>query len=179
MHIPLRTLPIALACLLASACAPVDTTLASPADGEKSASVREEKKTASKVARIGIPVKDGKFTFKVTQAKNGPAKIGDSFFSHTPQGRFYLVHVTVKNHGNEPQYFLGDAQKLLAGKKEFSTDGEASIYLKDSKSLFEEINPGNTVKGVIVYDIPKNVRPTTIELHDSLFSGGVRVSLTE
>ncbi|GAA0951126.1 DUF4352 domain-containing protein [Actinocorallia libanotica] len=179
MHPSLRVLPVALACLLVTACEAAETTSAPPGEGERSAQVRREEKPAPKVAGIGARVKDGKFTFKVTKAGNGPATLGDSFLSHSPQGRFYLVYVTVKNHGNKPQYFLGDAQKLLAGEKEFSADGEAAIYLKDSKSLFEEINPGNTVKGVIVYDIPKKAKPTAIELHDSVLSGGATVSLAK
>ena len=46
-------------------------------------------------------------------------------------------------------------------------------------SSLEQINPGNSVGGKIVFDIPKNAKPETIELHDDrLFSGGVAVSLS-
>jgi hypothetical protein len=136
-----------------------------------------KKKAGPKTAGLGQPVKDGKFTFTVTKVERGPARIGDQYLGKTAQGKFVFVHVTVQNHGDEAQSFLGDNQKLLAGGKEYSADSEASIYLKDSKSLFEEINPGNTVKGRIVYDLPKSVTPESIELHDSVFSGGVKVSL--
>lgn len=176
-----RVLPLVLAAVLAAACGPT-TTAAGPADAAgKPAAVKgdKQKKQAPKTAGIGDAVKDGKFTFKVTKAKNGPKQIGSSYLSHKPQGRFFFVYITVRNHGDEAQYFVGDSQKLLAGDKEFSADGEASIYLKDSKSLLTEINPGNTVKGVIVYDIPKKAKPTAIELHDSMFSGGVTVSLAK
>ncbi len=43
--------------------------------------------------------------------------------------------------------------------------------------FLNEINPGNQVNGIIVFDVPKDVQPTRIELHDSLFSGGVTVPL--
>jgi hypothetical protein len=33
------------------------------------------------------------------------------------------------------------------------------------------------VEGVVLFDVPKSVKPETIELHDSLFSSGVKVSL--
>lgn len=81
------------------------------------------------------------------------------------------------NHGDKPQSFFGDNQELMAAGKQYSADGEASVYLEESKSLYEEINPGNTVKGTIVYDVPKSVTPDAIELHDSVFSNGVKVSL--
>lgn len=176
-----RLLPLLLAAALAAACEPT-TTAATPEGADKPASVKgkdegQQKKPAPRTAGIGDKVKDGKFTFKVTKAGPGPAKIGSGYLVHEPQGRFWMVYVTVHNHGDEAQHFTGGSQKLLAGKKEFSADGEAAIYLKNSKSLLTEINPGNTVKGVIVYDIPKKAKPTAIELHDSSFSGGVRVSL--
>ncbi|MPY81264.1 MAG: DUF4352 domain-containing protein [Actinophytocola sp.] len=39
------------------------------------------------------------------------------------------------------------------------------------------VNPGNSVKGIVVFDIPKNVEPVELVLTDSMFSGGVTVSL--
>jgi len=176
---PSRVLPVAIACLLAAACAPTTTAPDGESPKRSAAADPGRKKPAPKIAGIGAKVKDGKFTFKVTKAGPGPKQIGDTYFNHAPQGRFYLVHVAVKNHGDAAQFFTGDAQKLLAGGKEYSADGEAAVYLKDSKSLLTEINPGNTVKGVIVYDIPKGVKPTVIELHDSPLSGGVKVSLAK
>ena len=49
------------------------------------------------------------------------------------------------------------------------------MYLKDSKSFREDINPGNTVNGTSVFDIPKTSQITQLQLHDSMFSGGVKV----
>ena len=54
----------------------------------------------------------------------------------------------------------------------------AAIYAnEDQQVLFEEINPGNTVKGKLVFDIPKGAKLASLEPHDSMFSGGVTVSL--
>jgi hypothetical protein len=52
------------------------------------------------------------------------------------------------------------------------------MYMGDrAQTLWEEINPGNVLKGIVVFDIPRNAEPTSLELHDSMFSGGVTVSL--
>ena len=40
------------------------------------------------------------------------------------------------------------------------------------------INPGNSVRGLIYFDLPANDKTVTAQLHDSAFSGGVTVSLT-
>ena len=60
---------------------------------------------------------------------------------------------------------------------DFSADSEASIYDGSSEVLWEEINPGNSVKGKVYFDIPKGAKLTSLELHDSMFSGGVTVDL--
>ncbi|RSM44161.1 hypothetical protein DMB66_52525 [Actinoplanes sp. ATCC 53533] len=39
------------------------------------------------------------------------------------------------------------------------------------------MNPGNTVKGKLVFDVPEGTKLTSLELHDSLFSDGVQVNL--
>jgi hypothetical protein len=74
--------------------------------------------------------------------------VGDPM-SGKAQGQFLLVSVTVANISNQPQTFVNDAQKLFDSKgREFSVDTEAAIYLRDSNSIFEEINPGNSVQGL-------------------------------
>jgi hypothetical protein len=79
------------------------------------------------------------------------------------------VTLTVTKHGDEPGSFFGDDQLLI--------DTEAAIYLPESQSLYEEINPGNTLTGTVVFDIPVDAVPAALELHDSKFSGGVTVDL--
>lgn len=140
----------------------------------------EEKATASvaKNPGIGDKVRDGKFEFTVVETSDGGTSIGPKGFATKAQGRFLLVRVDVTNIGDEPQYFFGDNQSLFdAEGRKFAADTTAAIYLEDSSSFIEEINPGNTVEGTVVFDLPKGVDPVRIELHDSAFSGGVTVDL--
>ncbi|MBK5248977.1 MAG: DUF4352 domain-containing protein, partial [Actinomycetales bacterium] len=53
----------------------------------------------------------------------------------------------------------------------------AGISIEGNDTFFTEINPGNTVEGTIVFDVPADAVPATLELHDSMFSGGVSVTL--
>lgn len=129
---------------------------------------------------IGEKARDGKFMFTVTKVKPGVAMIGSKDFGVEAQGQFVLVSVKVKNIGDEAQTMFGDNQTLFIDGKKFSADTEAAIYLDDSNSLFEEINPGNSLNGVVVFDVPKNATAfEKIELHDSMFSGGVDVDLSK
>ncbi|PWU48052.1 DUF4352 domain-containing protein [Micromonospora globispora] len=132
-----------------------------------------------KTAKIGQPARDGKFEFTVKSSKCGVAKVGTSMIGDKAQGQFCLITVNVKNIGKEAQTLDGSSQKALAADgTEYSSDSEAGLYAnKDGSTFFEDINPGNQVTGVFVFDIPKNVKLTKLELHDSMFSGGVTVSL--
>ena len=68
-------------------------------------------------------------------------------------------------------------QKLHADGKEFDVDSGAAIYLEDSKSLYEKINPGNKVRRHRRVRRAQEREAGFIELHDSMFSGGVQVDL--
>ncbi|MEV5766013.1 DUF4352 domain-containing protein [Micromonospora sp. NPDC052213] len=133
-----------------------------------------------KTAKIGQPARDGKFEFTVKSSKCGVAKVGDSVLGEKAQGQFCLVTINVKNIGKEAQMFDGSSQKAYAADgTEYSSDTGAAIYAnKNAETFLNDINPGNQVTGVVVFDIPKNVKLTKLELHDSPFSGGVTVALS-
>jgi Domain of unknown function (DUF4352) len=127
---------------------------------------------------IGQPAADGKFQFVVQGVDCSTKQIGDSDFGATAQGQFCIVDLTIKNIGNEPQSFLGDNATLLnAEGQKFSADSEAALYLPNSSSLYEDINPGNSLASKVIFDVPAGMTPSGIELHDSAFSGGVTVAL--
>jgi hypothetical protein len=127
---------------------------------------------------IGEGAADGKFNFVVNGVDCTATEIGDEYLSTTAQGQFCIVDVTINNVGDKAQSFFGDNATLFnADGQEFSADSEAAIYLDDSSSLYEEINPGNTLASKVVFDVPAGTVPTSIELHDSMFSGGVTVDL--
>jgi len=131
-----------------------------------------------KEAGLNQAVRDGKFEFVVKSVTCGKAQVGNSTLGKKAQGQFCLVAITVKNIGNEAQSLFGDNQTLFDTKgRKFSADTEAAIYVEDSKTLYEEINPGNSITGTLIYDVPKDAKPAKIELHDSAFSGGVTVKL--
>lgn len=135
--------------------------------------------TAS-VAKIGEPVRDGKFEFVVKSVTCGKSSVGtNQYLTKEAQGQFCLMDLTVKNIGDQQQLFAESAQKLLnADGMQYSSDSVASLYnSNNSDTWLNQINPGNSVQGVIVFDIPKDQVPASAELHDSVYSGGVKVGL--
>jgi hypothetical protein len=132
-------------------------------------------------AAVGLnqPARDGKFEFTVTKLECGIDQIGDTLLNKKAQGQFCKVHVTVKNIGNEARTFDASNQYAYnaAGQK-YDADGAAGLYLgDDGKAFLEQINPGNSVNGIVVFDVPKDAKIAKVELHDSGFSGGVVVNV--
>lgn len=136
------------------------------------------KPAAKEAPGIGAKVRDGKFEFVVTKVEDGGAQVGDSSFGEKAQGRFTFVRVTITNIGDKPQTMFTDNQTVIDSQgRTFTPNSMAGIHLPDNDVWINEINPGNSVKGTLVYDMPEGSTPASIELHDSLFSGGVTVSL--
>lgn len=133
---------------------------------------------SGEAAGKGEAVKDGKFTFTVVSTSSR-THVGDSMLGKKAQGKYFVVKVKVRNHGDEPQGLTDTAQELYGpGGKKYAADSEAAIYANEQNEvLYNDINPGNTVKGLLLFDVPKHFKPAKIVLHDSPFSAGVTVNL--
>lgn len=133
-------------------------------------------------AKIGTPVRDGNFEFVVVKVEYGKTEVGNGF--QKAQGQYALVTLKVTNVKNDPQLFAGTNQKAFIGSAKYEADTTAAIYANQdaygdsTKSFLNDINPGNSVEGIVVFDIPAGKKLTKVELHDSAFSGGVEVTLS-
>ena len=123
--------------------------------------------------------RDGKFEFVVQGVECGKKEVVSpetDALRKTAQGEYWLMTLSVKNIGNEQQYFSESDQKLLnAEGQQFSPDSTATLY--NSDVFLAQINPGNSVQGVLVFDVPAGAKITAAQMHDSAFSGGVRINL--
>lgn len=142
---------------------------------------KADNKTAATTAKLGEAARDGQFEFVVKSVTCGKPSVTDSsgYVTKSAQGQYCLMDVTVKNIGDKQQYFSENDQKLLnSADQQYSPDITATLTnSNNSDALIAQINPGNTVQGILVFDIPKDQTPVSVELHDSSFSGGVKVSL--
>jgi hypothetical protein len=165
------------AVLVAFAFAGGITRVSSPI-GQGSGAGQPADSPAAKPASVGQPARDGKFEFTVTSVTCGKGRIGNDDQNETAQGQFCEVALSVKNIGKQRQTFDSGSQKALGtGGATYSVDRLAQFYLNGgTDALVNEINPGNVVKAVLVFDIPKDGKIASFELHDSPFSGGVTVT---
>ena len=97
----------------------------------------------------------------------------NEFLQSTAQGEYVNIRLSVKNIGNEAQTYFVQNQKLIVGGKKFDA---ASILGAKGDDI--SLNPGRGIDNTVVsFDVPPGTVPTSIELHDSAFSGGVTVRL--
>jgi len=163
--------------VIAGAAGGGDSGTGTPTNSETSGNTT----AAATTAKVGEAARDGKFEFTVSSVKCGVPTVSDSsgYLSKSAQGQYCELNVAVKNIGDEPQMFDGSNQYLFnsSGQK-YTYDSTATIYANPSNSTFlNNINPGNSASGIVIFDIPKDAVPATAELHDSAFSGGVKVQL--
>ena len=128
---------------------------------------------------IGQEVRDGKFGFVVTGVETGITTLGDNpYLQKDALGQFVLVSVTVTNVSDRAQSYFGSNQKLIDEQgREFENDAMAAINLEAETAIGGDINPGLSQNITIVFDIPVDAVPATLEVHDSMFSGGAEISL--
>lgn len=131
-------------------------------------------------AGVGEPVSDGMFEFTVTDVETGIQHVGGEYVGTDAQGQFVIVHVTVRNTGDEPRMLSMSAQTLYddQGRKFEASSGAAAMALPESDAFVNNINPGNSVEAELLFDVPEDIQLGSVELHDGMMSGGATVSLS-
>ncbi|MER7459338.1 DUF4352 domain-containing protein [Micromonospora sp. NPDC126480] len=149
-----------------SAPSPATTTVA-PADPSPPPSA------GPKVYRVGDKVRGGDFEFTVNSVKCGISQVGDSFLNRKAQGMFCRVNISVKNVTRSAHMFHADGTVTAqdAAGREYDADGTAGMYGNDDANGFlDEINPGNTVRANVFFDVPKGTKLKTVTFDAGLFT---------
>ncbi|MGE2731015.1 DUF4352 domain-containing protein [Mycolicibacterium vaccae] len=117
--------------------------------------------------------RDGKFEFRVNNVStSGYAGLP------APRGNWVVADVTVTNIGNEPQSFFVGNQKLIdADRRTYSADDMAALRINVDDTMVLDLGPGFAINVLLPFDIPTGASPAALQLHDSAFSGGVRVDV--
>lgn len=136
--------------------------------------------TTAPISQVGQTVKDGDLAFVVqgmTCGAQATAAVNAEVFGETvPAGaQECLVTMTVADDKGTSQTFFDSNQYAYdAAGRRFSADSQAAIYLTGANDD-TQINPGITVTAVVPFQIPIGDTIVKLDLHDSVFSGGVTV----
>lgn len=132
-------------------------------------------------AVIGQKVRDGSFSFVVNSLQR-PGRIiwGQSGTTESAQGEFVIIRVNVTNLGGEAKALTATGQFLVNDKGQRFAPSSAVMLVDGAAKIFREnINPGSTVMDApLLFDVTPGTTITSIELHDSSLSKGVKVGLS-
>jgi hypothetical protein len=121
---------------------------------------------------------DGKLRFTVAGFSCGTAELGDWPVTKKPQGQFCLVVLRIDNTGDGTgRVWIGSQHLRDADGKEYSPDELSWIYYDKTRPLLDEIGPGKSVTGTLVFDVPAGVRFTELRVKDGLLSDGSSIKL--
>ncbi|MEV6303864.1 DUF4352 domain-containing protein [Actinoplanes sp. NPDC051861] len=121
----------------------------------------------------------GNFEFAAGDLRCGVESVGPDGLDQRASGQFCLLHVTVKNIGGEPELFDSGAQRVYdANGVAYAVADQAAVFLNDrNPTLLNEIPPGDSVEGVLPFDVPKDAQLTEVSVHGSMSTPGVRIPL--
>ena len=126
---------------------------------------------------IGEPVEAGDFSYTVNGLECGVDNIGGEY-GEDAQGQFCLVDMSVENISDSANTFFSQNVVMLnEARQEYSADDVAGVYVEGNDAFLSQINPGNTLEGVVVFDIPADQTPTSLQLSGGFFGEAQTVSL--
>lgn len=93
---------------------------------------------------------------------------GSDYSEETPTGVYQVVALEVKNTGNESSMFDDSSVKLV--DESGAQHSTASETMTSNQDMFlENINPGNSISGEAVFDVPEDATVDEIEVTPSGF----------
>lgn len=138
--------------------------------------------TATKaIAKIGEAVQDGDIAFTAVSVDTA-VSLGNSFTRKDAQGIFTIVTLKIENKGKETKTIDSSMIQLTdsQGRKfDRSIEGQTAKGLAQGKvDLFlQQVQPGLSVTGDIVFDIPKDATSLKLLVKGSLFGSQQQIDL--
>jgi hypothetical protein len=115
---------------------------------------------------IGDTAQANDLAFTITGLECGITALGSEFLPVNPQGQFCRVGIVIENVGSSPAVFSASESKVFDSQsREFAADTSAMIREEDSRDVWRaDLNPGNSVSGNLIFDLPVDASPDFIEI---------------
>jgi len=147
-----------------------------PADAPVEAGSEPE---APEAPGLNTPVTVGSFQFTALGVADAGTTAGSGPLTQTAQGTYVRVDLAVTNVGDKAETFIVNYVKIKdAEGKTYDADGTATIYASgDAQTWIAGINPGNSVQGPILFDVPAGTTPVELLVSDNAFTDGTPITL--
>jgi len=116
----------------------------------------DSEKDSDLIFSLNEPIIINDFEYIFTKYYTTPY-IGSEYLGKEASGIFIIFDLEVTNLGNSADYINNEIYIIDEQGREFSQDDDAWIYLDDN-FIFEELNPGLTKKGQIIFDVPEGIK---------------------
>lgn len=142
--------------------------------------------TDAESAGLDQEVAVGPYVVTVTRVDCPGKELGTPPVTRTATGRFCVAYMTLRNTGAQPEVFSASFQLLSDGVRRFGPDmpttssGPPTTLLLDGgvrETLGARLNPEQSVRAALVFDLPEGVTPTQLLLRFTPRTPIVRVRL--
>lgn len=149
--------------------------------GSSDTNTTAEKAAPAPAAKIGDTVTDKDMDFSVTNLTTAKT-LGSSFTKKDAQGTFQVISLKITNQSKETKtidssmFQLTDSQGRTFDR---SVEGQsAQGFSEGGFDLFlQQVQPGLSVNGDIVFDIPADATGLQLIVKGSVFSSGKKIQL--
>jgi hypothetical protein len=152
------------------------TTVADPAP-----STVDSPESSGGPVPIGQPARDRDFALTVTAVDCGKQDLAPDAPDTKPQGQFCVVKLTARNAASRTLRFTLSVFRQSAYAPDGTRYAVSSAATEDASQgknpFIVQVNPGNEVPGVLVFDIPKTSSVAKLKLYESVISPGVEVTV--
>jgi len=123
--------------------------------------------------KIGETTKVDDLSYKVTKVESF-TKMGSSFMEEETTGKFIKVYLEILNESSESKNIFTPRFKIIDSKeRKFDEFPASTLYIADGINFGEQLQPGLTLSGATVFEIPKDATGLTLEI------GGDWLSITK
>lgn len=146
-------------------------------------STKNEVKKEEPIAKIGEAVTANSLAFTVSDISKAKT-LGGAYVKKNAQGTFNIITLNIKNVGKETVTIDSSMIRLTdsQGRKfDRSIDGQTAKGMSQgSVDLFlQQVQPGLSVNGDIVFDLPDDATDLKLLVKGSLFGTEKQISLTK
>ncbi|MDO5740228.1 MAG: DUF4352 domain-containing protein [Ornithinimicrobium sp.] len=144
---------------------------------QKAAEEKAAKEAAAAPPTLGDAVTIGDFSVTVIGIEGDLDYVGEQGWGEAAQGQFVTIELTVENVGTSSEMFFDGDQLLIDEQGREHSTSSAAFHLDQESLWLTDINPGNTAKGALLFDIPVDASPVTLKLSSGFFGDTAEVAL--
>lgn len=123
----------------------------------------EPKPVDKKIGLNEIVIVDD-LSYKVTKAESFK-EMGSSIFKEETDGKFVKVYLEILNTSNKSQNMFSNRLIIIDNKaREFDPFPGATFYITDAISFGQQLQPGLTLKGAEVFELPEDASGLKLEI---------------